>query len=185
MEPKIQTSPNKNEIRPTHRVFKPAGSQEMKADLIIAWVLLAGFFLGLLANLFGDFRSFLNASERGINNSITPFLLQVLVYFGFPILLIGSGYFLWHAWNYRQKTMFFRKKQVRDEGVVTHLWKEPPSGSGKRYYAGFRYHGDYAVYLQVDVYMFKRLHVGQIIPVDFLPEDPWISYPELPGKSTL
>jgi hypothetical protein len=69
--------------------------------------------------------------------------------------------------------------------MVTHLWKVPPSGSGKLYFLGYQYSGDKSAFLQVDVYMFKRLQIGMPIPVNYLPEDHATSFPELPGQATL
>ena len=182
MPRKVVESTSPTEPRPTRSAFKPAGKEDLKADLIIAGILMAGFLLGLLANVFGDFSSFASATERGLNSTLTPILLQLLVYFGFPVFLIGTVYFLWHAWNYRRKTTYFQKNHLRVVGQITHLWKEPHSGSGKRYYVGYCYNGDYSAYLQIDVYMFKRLQMGVSIQVDYLPNDPFTSYPELPDR---
>jgi hypothetical protein len=174
--PAITTEP-----RPTRSAFKPAGSEDRKNDLILAFVCLAGFLLGLFANLFGNFWGFVSASDQGSNGQ-TSFFLQIFVYFAFPLFLIAAAYFFWHAWNAHRKTKYFQQKHVRTEATITHLWKEPSSGSGKRYYVGYRYNGQHSAYLQVDVYLFKRLQVGEMCPVDYLPDDPATSFPELPGR---
>jgi hypothetical protein len=161
--------------RPTRSAFKPAGKGDLQADLILAGICLAGFLLGLLANLFGDFWSFIGATERSTNNSLTPIWLQLLVFYGFPLFLIAAGYFLWHAWNWRKKTARFHAHRVTGEALLTHLWKEPPSGSGKKYFAGYRYKGEFSANQQINARVFKRLQIGQILPVEYLPEDPAIS----------
>jgi hypothetical protein len=176
---------NENDLRPSRQAFKPAGKEDIKNDLILAGVLLAGFFLGLLANIFGNFSSFLTASERGLNNSVTPLPLQLLVYFGYPLFLIGSLYYLYHAWKTRKKTQYFKTNHLQTDAEITHLWKVPPSGSGKHYFVGYRYNGDHSAYMEVDVYMFKRLQIGAKILVNYLPEDPAVSFPELPGQKAL
>jgi hypothetical protein len=163
------------EPRPTHSAFKPAEKEDLKSDLILAGVCLAGFLLGLLANLLGDFGAFMSASERSTNSTLTPIWLQLLVFFGFPLFLIATVYFLWHAWNWRKKTAHFHKHCVSVDALLTHLWKEPPSGSGKKYYAGYRFNAEFCACQQVDVRVFKRLQVGQTLPVEYLPADPAVS----------
>jgi hypothetical protein len=55
------------------------------------------------------------------------------------------------------------------------LWKEPPSGSGKKYFAGYTSTGGYSARQQINVHVYKRLLIGQTFPVEYLPEDPAVS----------
>jgi hypothetical protein len=174
---------NETDPRPTRSAFKPASKADLRADLIIAAVCLSGFLLGLLANLFGNFGGFAGATERGINGQ-TSILLQLLVFFGFPLFLIAAVYFVWHAWNHHRKTVYFQNNCQRAQALITHLWKEPPSGSGKRYFVGYRFNDTSSAFLQTDVYTFKRLQVGDSIPVDYLTDDPSTSFPELTGRKS-
>jgi hypothetical protein len=160
------------EPRPTHTAFKPAGREDLKSDLILAGGCLAGFLLGLLVNYLGDFWDFMSTSERSANNTLTPIWLQLLIYFGYPLFLIGMVYFLWHAWNWRKKTAHFYKHRVTGDALLTHLWKEPPSGSGKKYFVGYRFNAEFSACQQIDARAFKSLQAGQTLPVEYLPPTP-------------
>ena len=172
--------------RPTRPAFKPAGKNDFRNDLMIAGFCLAGFLFGLGANLFGDFGSFLDSSGRLPNNGYTPIWLQVLVFFGFPLFLIASIYYLWHALDQRKKTARFLRDRVHGEAQITHLWKVPPEGSDHRFYYGYRYQGTNTAFSEVDGIIFKRLKIGQTLEVDYLPDKPQVSYPviKLPEKKT-
>jgi hypothetical protein len=161
--------------RPTRAAFQPATRSDLQSDLALAGVCLAGFIVGLLANIFGDFLGFAQASERSGGNTLTPLWLQLLVYFGFPLFLAGTAYFLWHAWNAHRRTSAFRRRRASATATLTHLWKEPPSGSGKKYYAGYQFGAAQSAYQQVDARLYKRLALGQELPVEYLPDDPAVS----------
>jgi hypothetical protein len=175
------------EPRPTQAAFKPADKNDFRNDLLIAGFCLAGFLLGLGANLFGDLEGFLRSTERTLNNQPTSFWLQLLIYFGFPLFLVAAGYFLRNAWIRRRETRRFEQEHASGQAVITHLWKEPPSGSGKKYFIGYRTAENQTARQEVSVYEFKRLRVGQILDLDFLPDKPQVSHAHIPpaGKRAL
>jgi hypothetical protein len=78
-------------------------------------------------------------------------------------------FLLYTAWNEQRQTRKFLALKQRTAGVITHLWAEPPSGSGKRYYAGFRYGQEQAAYQQVRVQTYKKLALGAALEVDSVP----------------
>jgi hypothetical protein len=175
-----QSTPAKNEPHPTQPAFLPATREDIRNDLIIAGVCLAGFLFGLGANLYGDLAGFLRSTDRTVNNQPTSFFLQLLIYYGFPLFLVAAGFFLRNAWFRRRETHRFEQDRVSAEAVVTHLWKEPPSGSGKKYFLGYRYNDNQTARQEISVYEFKRLDIGQTLILDYLPDQPRISRARIP-----
>lgn len=179
---KINDNPGEPESpRPTRAAFIPASAKDVRNDILAGLFFLAAFGLGLLVNRTTDFFSFSAGLDFSSSTSSPPsILLQLLFFFGFPLFIPAGIFFLYEAWHSHRKAAAFWRDCQSGEAVVTHLWKEPPSGSGKKYYAGYSGPYDAAAFQQVDVWTFKRLQVGDTLPLKFLPEQPDVSFLDLP-----
>jgi hypothetical protein len=139
--------------------------------------LLIGFGIGLIASRTTDFFSFSASIETSVSQqpSAAPIWLQLLIFYGYPVLLLAALYFFYLTWRDWCRARAFSRGKARADATITHLWKEPPSGSGKKYYAGYAFGLGQSAYQQVDVWTYKRLAVGQSLPVEYLPNDPGVS----------
>lgn len=160
--------------RPTKAAFHPATPAEIRGDIFLGLFLLLMFGAGLLVNRTMNFFSFSEGIEASVSGSgyLAPLWLQLVFFFGFPLFIPAGVYFLYHAWSIWRETRAFWRGCQRGQGQIIQMWKEPPSGSGKKYFIGFTVPGGEGVFAQVDVWTFKRLQVGEQIEVQYLPEQP-------------
>lgn len=185
--PKSDLAQSQFNPRPTRLAFQPTTKQDICISVLIGAVCLIGFGMGLYYNRTADFFSFAESAERSANlsGSSMPIWLQPVIYYGFPIFLPIAGYFFFIAWSGYRKTRAFKQGCKRGSAAITHLWIEPPSGSGKKYFVGYTFKDErtgssQSVYQQVDVWTFKRLSLEENLPVEYLPEQPSLSRLELP-----
>lgn len=171
--------------RPTQAAFRPADRGEVAGWVWMGIFFLAIFVLGLLLRRTTDFFTFLETLQPSGNQTggLGLIFLQILVYYGFPLFIPAAAVCFYLAWRRRQESLRFRQQCRREQAVITHLWAEPPSGSGKKYYAGFRYGQGHQAFQQVTVWEFKRLHIEDTLPVDYLPARPQVACLDL-SRST-
>ena len=173
------TQTTESQSRPQRAGFKPATGEETRGELLIAGICLAGFLLGLGANIYGSLNGLTQTASQSLTAQPSSYLVLLLVFYLYPLFLVASLYYFWHVWDRRRKTVRFLKFRVHGDAVITHLWKIPPSGSGKKYYLGYLTSSGISLYAEVAVSAYKRLKVGDNLPVDYLADDPAVCCPAL------
>ena len=83
-----QTSPTPS--RPQRAGFVPATWEETRGDLLIAGICLAGFFLGLGANIYGSMSGLAQTASQSLTAQPGSYLMLLLVFYLFPLFLIIS-----------------------------------------------------------------------------------------------
>lgn len=163
-------------IRPTQKAFTPASSKDLWSGIGIGLICLIAFGAGGLAwlNPAAVLNEVGTAGQRGEYG--LPFFLIMLT---FPLFLGIAGYFFWQTWHWWRDTRTFERGKQKASGVITHLWIEPPKPPGKKYYVGYRFGDGVEAYQEVHSRTYKRLTLGENVKVEYVPDNPRLSWVNL------
>lgn len=155
--------------RPTQPAFAPASRQDLWTGVGVGLICFLGFACGLGAWVEPSIAVTLFESRSGAAD------YAWLLAFIFPVLLPAALYFFWDAWRHWRDTRAFERNKQVFNGVVTHLWVEPPTGQGKQYFVGYSFGDNQAAYQQVQSRVYKRLGLGETVKVEVASTNPRLS----------
>ena len=168
----IQNASTETQTRPTQKAFAPSSSKDIWSGVGIGLVCLAGFAMGGLAWLDPQ-TALATVASAGSQGGYELFFLLLMV--TFPLFLIIAGYFFWLTWRSWRDTRTFESSKQKTTGVITHLWADPPKGSGKKYYAGYRFGDGLEAYQQIHSRVYNRLSLGETVKVEYVADTPRLS----------
>lgn len=163
--------------RPTQLAFAPASHQDLWTGVGVGLVCVFGFACGLGAWIEPSIATTLFESRSGAAN------YAWLLVFIFPLLLPAALYFFWNTWRAWRDTRIFERDQQVFSGVITHLWVEPETGSGKQYFVGYSFGDNQTAYQKVDTRVYKRLEVGEKVKVEVASANPRLSRLDLSQRN--
>lgn len=172
IQPTAEVSP-----RPTQAAFAPASRQDILTGVGVGLICFFGFACGLGAWLEPTIAVTLFEDRPGAAG------YAWLLAFIFPVLLPVALYFFWDTWRRWRDTRLFERDMQIFSGVITHLWVEPPTGRGKKYFVGYSFGESQTAYQQIHSRVYKRLEVGEKVKVEVAATNPRLSRLDLRQRS--
>lgn len=154
---------------PTQEAYKPMTREELRNGIGIVATSLLIFAVGVALWVFGiDFI----AGGTGWETEANAFIIAIAA----PLMLLAAIYFAYTTWRGWQRSSHFHQNKQRVRGTITHLWSDKDINQRKRYNVGYQYADAQAAYQSVHKRRYDSLRVGDEVWVEYVPNEPKLSY---------
>jgi ABC-type nickel/cobalt efflux system permease component RcnA len=154
---------------PTQEAYKPMTREDLRNGILVSVTCLIISAIGAALWVFGLDFIVGSADWRTEWNALVIALAT-------PLMLIAAIYFFYTTWRGWQRSSHFHSSKQRVRGVITHLWSDKDASGRKRYNVGYQYAEAHTAYQSVHKRRYDSLSVGGEVWVEYVPNEPKLSY---------